>query len=323
MFAIICHDHFHGIEKSPDRKPRAGILGGAWLARLICFSVLGLAALIAVNPSQAQTDPSDYGDHQTPINIIDTAVTYDPAAPTFGDTSSLTSELTFSLKNTTGSPFCPTTNPNANPNSQRICRGYVDNRWGSLKVYPVVSPQIWFGGDSYHLLEFHFHAPAEHLVNSILSDMEVHFVFTKDGADLCSQGGLLVIGQRILKGSLNPELDNIFGSQVVLPTMYQPTGPYTQVQIKISNVLSGLDKSYRYAGSLTAPFYISSCGNPPGNPVQQLASGFLPENVSWVLLEDTIQMSEQQIARFEALFPNGDARGPQALAGREVTKTTP
>ena len=311
------------MEKRLDRKPLAGLFGGARLARLIFFSVLALAPLIVANRTHAQTAPSAYGNHQTPINIIDTAVTYDPAAPTFGDTSSLMSELTFSLKNTTGSPFCPTKNPNANPNSRRICEGYVDNRWGSLKAYPAVSPQIWFGGASYHLLEFHFHAPAEHLVNGILSEMEVHFVFTKDGADLCSQGGLLVIGQRISKGNSNPELDNIFGPQVVLPTMYQPTGPYTQVQINISKVLSGLDKSYGYAGSLTAPFYISSCANPPGNPVQQLDSGFLPENVSWVLLEDTIQMSDQQIARFEALFPNGDARGPQALAGRDVTKTTP
>jgi hypothetical protein len=40
-----------------------------------------------------------------------------------------------------------------------------------------------------------------------------------------------------------------------------------------------------------------------------------------VLLQRTIQMSEQQIARFQALFHNCDARGPQALKGQKVTKT--
>jgi len=73
--------------------------------------------------------------------------------------------------------------------------------------------------------------------------------------------------------------------------------------------------------ALTAPFYIATCDNPPGSPIQQLESGFLPENVSWVLLQRTIQMSAEQIARFQALFHNGDARGPQALKEQKVTKT--
>ena len=85
------------MEKRLDRKPLAGLFGGARLARLIFFSVLALAPLIVANRTHAQTAPSAYGNHQTPINIIDTAVTYDPTAPTFGDTSSLMSELTFSL----------------------------------------------------------------------------------------------------------------------------------------------------------------------------------------------------------------------------------
>jgi carbonic anhydrase len=119
-------------------------------------------------------------------------------------------------------------------------------------------------------------------------------------------------------GRKNQELDKIFGPDVTLPTSFSP--PFQTVEITISNVLSGLKDSYRYAGSLTAPADLG-CRNPPGNPVDQLASGFLPENVSRMLLEQTIQMSEQQSARYQALFPNGDARGPQALKGRSVTKT--
>lgn len=90
------------------------------------------------------------------------------------------------------------------------------------------------------------------------------------------------------------------------------------------DVLAGGGDSYRYPGSLTAhvnPEHLGGCPNPPGGETQQLVSGQLPEVVSWVVLRQTIQMSEAQLARFHALFPNGDARGPQALKGRAITKT--
>jgi hypothetical protein len=59
------------------------------------------------NRTRAQTAHSAYGNHQTPINIIDTAVTYDPAAPTFGNTSSLMSELDFLAQKHYGKSFLP------------------------------------------------------------------------------------------------------------------------------------------------------------------------------------------------------------------------
>jgi carbonic anhydrase len=287
--------------------------------RILCIALV-LAPLLGANVASAQDD-SAYGNHQSPINIIDThshPVRTNPKVPRFEDTSELQFPRDFVLKNTTLSPWCPTT---------QTCTGFADNRWGSLKAYPdptSSAPEILFGNASYHLLEFHFHTPAEHLVNSQLTEMEVHFVFTNDsaasGGQLCSSGGLLVIGQRITKGEANPELDKIFGPDVTLPTSYK-SAPTPIQNFTISNVLGGLKESYRYAGSLTAPFYIATCDNPPGNPIQQLESGFLPENVSWVLLQRTIQMSEEQIARFQALFHNGDARGPQPLKEQKVTKT--
>jgi carbonic anhydrase len=87
----------------------------------------------------------------------------------------------------------------------------------------------------------------------------------------------------------------------------------------MGRVISGLASSYRYSGSLTAPAELG-CDNPPGNPDQQLASGYMPEVVSWVLLTRTIEMSKEQITRFQKLFPNGDARAPQALH-QTVTRT--
>ena len=59
-----------------------------------------------------------------------------------------------------------------------------EQRWGSLKVYPASDVQILFGNQWYTLLEFHFHAPAEHLVNAKLTEMEVHVVFAKNGGSV-------------------------------------------------------------------------------------------------------------------------------------------
>jgi carbonic anhydrase len=282
--------------------------------RVLCI-VLVLAPALAANVARAQADATvAYGDRQSPIDIIDTPahpVPFDPNAPAFGDTSALGKALTFTVKNTAWGPWC------------LKCTGSVDQRWASLKAYPPKdsAPHIIFGGRSYTLVDFHFHAPAEHLINGRLTEMEAHFVFNRDGTPTCSSDGLLVISQRITKGQENEELDKLFGPNVPLPTNSSP--PYTTVNnFIVGRVLSGLPNSYRYAGSLTAPAELG-CDNPPGNPNDQLASGHMPEVVSWVLLNDTIQMSEQQIARFQTLFTNGDARGPQVLKRQRVTKTFP
>lgn len=262
-----------------------------------------LAALLLVPAFGASAQ--SIGNRQSPIDISG-PIRLDPKAPAFEDTAQLRLPKGFVLRNTTG---------------YRL----ADNRWASLKAYPdpaSAAAAIKFGGIDYKLDEFHFHTPSEHLVSGQVAEMEVHFVFANEHAAPCSASQLLVVGQRITKGPANPELNKIFGPAVSLPQLY---GVFTKVDnFTIMNVLTGLDDSYRYAGSLTAPVnpeHLGGCPNPPGGETQQLVSGQLPEVVSWVLLRQTIQMSEAQIARFQALFPNGDARGPQALKGRAVTKT--
>jgi carbonic anhydrase len=289
-------------------------------ARRILSVALALPPLLAAQTTNAQAgEPARYGVHQSPINIENAQPDLRPLE--FGDTDALKTELTLTLKNTTGKEWC------------EKCDGKkTDQRWGSLKAIPPKGSkiQIWYGRESYTLLEFHFHAPAEHLVDGMLAEMEAHYVFQKDNGPSCGRGTLLVIAQRITKSKEdkpNAMLDKIFGKDVALPVDY-----YSHVEdvkaFKISDVLGDLHKqsSFRYAGSLTAPTDdLKDCLNPPGNPLQQLASGFLPEVVSWVVLRPTIEMSEAQIARFRKLFPNGDARGPQALhpAVRRVTLAVP
>lgn len=271
---------------------------------------LALASSLAIHPASAQGTPmTALGDRQSPVDILDSLVVVDPKASRFEDIRGLNEKVDFELKNTTGSKWCK---------EGVACKGVVDQRWGSLKAYPDTDVHIRFGGQSYKLKEFHFHAPAEHLVNGRLSEMEVHFVFAKDDALACSPGEFLVVGQRIVKGRENPELEKIFGPNVKLPTSYA-SAPEPVKGFVIGRVISGLTSSYRYSGSLTAPAELG-CNDPPGNPDQQLASGYMPEVVSWVLLTRTIEMSKEQIVRFQKLFPNGDARAPQSLH-QTVTRT--
>lgn len=281
--------------------------------QMLCIA-LAVAPGFATNRLHAQGEPSAPTiDRQSPINIVE-PVAIDKSAPRFGNTSQLDERRTFEYKNTTGSKWC----------SDGSCSGIVDQRWGSLKFAPVSAAGIEFGNARYSLLEFHFHSPAEHLVNGKLTEMEVHFVFQRVGAPDCSAGLLLVIGQRIMEGKKNEELEKIFGPGVTLPPRYF-SPPYPRIEnFIIGNLLGDLhdQSSFRYAGSLTAPALLKGCGNPPGNPDQQLASGKLPQVVSWVLLERPIEMSKEQIIRYRNLFPNGDARGPQEL-NQVVTKAVP
>ncbi len=286
-------------------------------AHRILAVVLALATLLAANAARAQLiPPTPYGDRQSPIDIVNPRPV--SSEPKFGDTKELETALTFTVKNTTGKKLC---------DGEGCGDAKTDQRWGSLKAYPPkgAAPHIWFGGVRYTLDEFHFHAPAEHLVNGQLTQMEVHYVFIKDGGNPCKTGGLLVIGQRIKQGVENEMLDKIYGPQVPLPTNYY-ADPAIVPGFKIRAVTGDLhaQSSYRYAGSLTAPAELPGCPDPPeppGNPIQQLQTGYLPESVTWVLLEQPIQMSKEQIARFRKLFPNGDARGPQAL--HQVVKKAP
>jgi carbonic anhydrase len=174
------------------------------------------------------------------------------------------------------------------------------------------------------LLEFHFHSPAEHLIDGNLTDMEVHFVFKKDGQDNCGSGLLVVLGKRIVAGTptppVNEQINKIFGPNVNLPVNY--SSPATEVSgFVISRLLEGIGREFLYSGSLTAPANLANCGNPPGNPDQQLESGYLPEVVSWVLFEQPLILSAAQIARFQQLFPNGDSRAPQPLRNQNPKRT--
>lgn len=142
-------------------------------------------------------------------------------------------------------------------------------------------------GVTYDLLQFHFHAPSEHLLNGHEFPMELHMVH-RDALN-----NLLVVGRWIEVGAFNPTLDPILSN---LPQNPGDTLPVASFDL--ASLLPTSLESFRYPGSLTTSPYT--------------------EGVQWVVLAEPLQMSLEQIEAFEALFPEGDSREPQLLHDRVI-----
>jgi carbonic anhydrase len=149
--------------------------------------------------------------------------------------------------------------------------------------------------DRYELAQFHFHSPSEHTVAGKAFDLELHLVH-KNAA-----GNLLVVGLLFQKGKENPLLAPILarapteagkdpvpqGQEVVDPTPLLPvSSPY-----------------FHYTGSLTTP----PC----------------TEGVSWYVMATPGEVSDAQVARFQALFHGATNRPVQPLGQRRVVEVQP
>lgn len=122
----------------------------------------------------------------------------------------------------------------------------------------------------YDLLQFHFHTPAEHLIEGRRYPLEAHFVHRR------TDGMLGVIGVFVQQGAANPVL------QSVLDELAGRTG--AAARLPISDLLPRDRTFYRYAGSLTTP----PCS----------------ESVDWVVMRQPITASGEQIATLNRLYAN-------------------
>lgn len=121
---------------------------------------------------------------------------------------------------------------NGSPDEEKTIRANVPVDAGSLK----------FSGNRWDLVQFHFHAPSEHLLNGHASDMEMHLVFGD------SRDHLLVVSRWIEQGAFNSALDPIFSN---LP---QTTTDQLSIDsFNLNTLLPSNLESFRYTGSLTTP----------------------------------------------------------------------
>jgi carbonic anhydrase len=153
---------------------------------------------------------------------------------------------------------------------------------------PEGAAAVRIGDVRYRLVQFHFHAPSEHVLDGHRFPLEQHFVHKGPN------GETLVIGLFHDGGGRGDTLaDHVLGKL--------PVECGDELRVPHVDLAGGLPadlSTFRYDGSLTTDPYT--------------------EGVSWLVLRRHATVATATLARFCALFPAGDARAPQPLAGRTV-----
>lgn len=99
-------------------------------------------------------------------------------------------------------------------------------------------------GVEYKLLQIHFHAPSEHVVDGQHVPLEAHFVHRSD------DGVLSVLGVMFVEGADNPALETIIAH---MPASVSEPETIDNVTIDPAALLPEDMDIYRYMGSLTTP----------------------------------------------------------------------
>jgi len=160
--------------------------------------------------------------------------------------------------------------------------------------------KLWAFGEVFEVLQFHFHAPAEHsFEQGALYEMEMHIVHRS----LSDPNQLAVLGVMIKQGNENQTLAPIWNHRDQLLHDGDHVIDY-DLFINIEEALPDNKQYYAYQGSLTTP----PCS----------------EVVKWRVLRNPIEMSRAQIHDFVSIMDNsccatnGNNRPTQDLNNRKV-----
>ena len=145
-------------------------------------------------------------------------------------------------------------------------------------------------GKEYQLAQFHFHTPSEHQLNGHNYDIEIHLVHKDES------GKLAVLGVMIQEGRENEVLATVWD---ILPNEESKKEVSEKYLIDLQALLPQNQTSFHYDGSLTTP----PC----------------TEEVKWIVFEQPIEMSKEQIKAFQQIFINNH-RPIQPLNEREIIK---
>ncbi len=172
--------------------------------------------------------------------------------------------------------------------------------------------------DVYHLKSFHWHTPAEHLVNGVAFPMELHLVH-----EHVRTGDPLVVAVLYVEGAHNDAIDPIFSRLVdiarfnffttpfraCVPRGWSPGGRGPQPGIgdfDLEALLPPKDErtTFRYGGSFTT-----------ANP-----DGVFEEGVRWIVMTEPVEASQEQIDSHKDIV--GDAPGTGDLLDINFTDVT-
>ncbi|HEV2899398.1 MAG TPA: carbonic anhydrase [Pseudaminobacter sp.] len=151
--------------------------------------------------------------------------------------------------------------------------GTVVNNGHTIQINVPEGSTITRGGKAYDLLQFHFHAPSEHLVEGKTFPMEVHFVHKNR-----ESGALGVLGVFMTPGAKN---ETFAGLAAVFPT--ETGGKASVGDVDPNSLLPASLGYWSYEGSLTTP------------PCSEI--------VDWMVVREPLQVDASDIDKFTALYP--------------------
>lgn len=139
----------------------------------------------------------------------------------------------------------------------------------------------------YDVVQFHYHAPSEHVVDGKSFPAEIHIVHKN------ADGQLAVLGILLEEGAENSALSPFINNLPVEKSDVKDVG----VTINANEFLPTLQTTFRYSGSLTTP----PCS----------------EGVNWLVMTNPVEISAEQLNKLEELF-EANNRPVQELNDRSV-----
>jgi carbonic anhydrase len=160
----------------------------------------------------------------------------------------------------------------------------------TVQVNVAPGNSIEVNGKRYALLQFHFHRPSEERVNGRQFEMDAHLVH-KD-----AEGRLAVVAVLLERGAAQPLLQTVWNN---LP-LEKNEEFAARAQLDLNQLLPTDRRYYTYMGSLTTP----PCS----------------EGVLWLVMQQPVPMSANQIDIFSRLYPM-NARPIQQASGRMIKQS--
>ena len=166
---------------------------------------------------------------------------------------------------------------------------HVDNLGHTVKVTYDAGSSLEYDGQSYDLVQFHFHTPSEHLLDGVTYPMEMHLVHAQHE----HPEHLLVVGVLFKEGNPSTLL------QKLIADVPEHAGEHADKDGKLdaSAVFKKGEGYYHYEGSLTTPPF--------------------SETVTWLVLDQPHDASADQIEAMNRIEGN-NARHIQDQHARAI-----
>ena len=167
----------------------------------------------------------------------------------------------------------------------------VINNGHTIQVNYAPGSSIVRDGKTYELVQYHFHHISENAIKGQRTPMELHLVHQD------KDGNLAVVAVMLKEGKANQVVDTVWSN--ISAEQGKENAP-TSVAVDAAGLLPLKHGYYTFPGSLTTP----PCS----------------ESVLWLVLDEPITLSKEQIAKFAAIYPN-NARPLQPLNRRKVLES--